>query len=59
MTTIFVNEELGIGATLKTERMRFAKDRCNRFVMLIVGEIAAIGMIDGFELKSFYFISCK
>lgn len=31
--------------------MRFAEDRSNRFVMLIDGEIAAVGIIDGVELS--------
>ncbi|MBY3626748.1 GNAT family N-acetyltransferase [Acinetobacter sp. CUI P1] len=35
----------------ETERMRFTEDRNNRFVMLIEGEIAAVGIIDGFELS--------
>lgn len=35
----------------ETERMRFAQDRSNRFVMLIDGEIAAVGIIDEFELS--------
>lgn len=35
----------------ETERMKFAEDRNNRFVMLIEGEIAAVGIIDGFELS--------
>jgi ribosomal protein S18 acetylase RimI-like enzyme len=35
----------------ETERMRFAKDKNNRFVMLIDGEIMAVGIINGFELS--------
>lgn len=34
-----------------TERKRFADDRNNRFVMLLDGEIAAVGIIDGSELS--------
>ncbi|GIP36523.1 GNAT family N-acetyltransferase [Paenibacillus sp. J2TS4] len=35
----------------ETERKRFAEDRNNRFVMLIDGEIVAVGIIDGCELS--------
>jgi ribosomal protein S18 acetylase RimI-like enzyme len=35
----------------ETERMRFAVDRDNRFVMLHNSEIAAVGIIDGLELS--------
>jgi len=35
----------------ETERKRFADDRNNRFVMLIEGEIAGIGIINGSELS--------
>ncbi|WP_199616369.1 GNAT family N-acetyltransferase [Paenibacillus alkalitolerans] len=33
------------------ERKRFVEDRNNRFVMLIDGEIVAVGIIDGCELS--------